>query len=376
MIPRSSHSRAGNGRRGIALISVLYFLVLCALTTSAVLFAERSHARGSTDATQGAIVLASAEGALYAALGSWDASARARQPIGNTIAIPAPVNSRHEVSTFVTRLTKEFFSIVAEARGPAGDVSRRVSLLVRLPAAPNRVRAALVSAVDVTVGPDVRMLIDSATCGDSAAAAVVMSQTAHLTIDPAVAASDQPQMLRDAAADDSATYLRFGATWWNDLVSAADIRLANGARVAPSPMVSTGSCTASDSNWGDPASTESACANRSPLIVANGDLTIVGGAGQGALLVSGHLTIAGPFTFSGQIVARRGIETLADNIAISGAVYAWRTSGDSAAVSAPSSNVVLTHRTTLRYSGCDAWHGVASWTKPHRVRDRAWAELF
>lgn len=375
MIRRGAAPPARDGRRGVALISVLYFLVLCALTTSAVLFAERSHARGSTDAMQGASVLASAEDALYAALGSWDASARARQPIGSTIPIAVPVNSRLDVTTFVSRLTRELFSIVADARRPGGDASRRVSLLVRLPA-PDHVRAALVSAVDVTVGPNVRMLIDSATCGDSGSAAVVMSPSATLTLDPGIAVTDQPQMLRDSAADDSATYLRFGATWWNDLALAADIHLPNGARVAPSPMVSGGSCSASDSNWGDPASTASACASRSPLIVADGDLTIVGGAGQGALLVAGHLTIAGPFTFSGQIVARRGIETLADNIAISGAVYAWHTSGDSAAVSASSSSVMLTHRTTLRYSGCDAWHGIASWTKPHRVRDRAWAELF
>jgi hypothetical protein len=92
--------------------------------------------------------------------------------------------------------------------------------------------------------------------------------------------------------------------------------------------------------------------------------------------VSGHLVIAGPFMFSGQIVARGGIETRADNIAISGAMYAWRASDDSTAMHASSSQVVLTHRTTLRYSRCDAWHGVASWHKPRRVRDRAWAELF
>jgi hypothetical protein len=183
-------------------------------------------------------------------------------------------------------------------------------------------------------------------------------------------------MIRDSAADDSATYLRFGSAWWNDLASAADIRLANGARVAPSPTIAAGRCAASDSNWGDPSSIGSPCANRSPLIVADGDLTIVGGVGQGVLLVSGHLVIAGPITFSGQIVARGGIETLADNITISGEVYAWRARDDSAATHASPSHVVLTHRTTLRYSGCDAWHGIASWHEPHRVRDRAWAELF
>jgi hypothetical protein len=245
-----------------------------------------------------------------------------------------------------------------------------------MPSAPNRLRAALVSAVDVTLGPDVRVLVDSASCGDSVPAAIVMSQSANVDIDPAAPPGEQPRMIRDSTAGDSATYLRFGSTWWNDLALAADIRLTNGARLTPLPTTSAGSCTSSDTNWGDPSSVASPCANRSPLIVADGDLTIVGGVGQGALLVTGHLVIAGPFTFSGQIVARGGVETLADNIAISGAVYAWRGSDDSTAMHASSSRVVLTHRTTLRYSSCDAWHGVASWHEPHRVRDRAWSELF
>ncbi|MFL5613469.1 MAG: hypothetical protein ACJ796_07415 [Gemmatimonadaceae bacterium] len=375
MMSRAPARARGHRRQGVALISVLYFLVLCGLTTSALFFAERSHARGSSEATQGARVLASAEGALYAALVNWNSSTRVRQQVGSTMTIAAPAISDLEGSTYVTRLTSELFSIVVDVRAPSNDPSRRVGLLVRLPT-PNRLRAALVSAVDVTIGPDVRILIDSATCGDSATAAVVMTPSANLTIDPAIPPNEQPQMMRDAAAADSATYLRFGATWWNDLGSAADIRLASGARVTPSPEVIAGSCTTSATNWGDPSSIESTCANRSPLIVADGDLTIAGGVGQGALLVSGHLTIAGPFTFSGQIVARGGIETLADNIAISGAMYAWRTGDDSTAVHASSSNVMLTHRTTLRYSGCDAWHGIASWHKPHRVRNRAWAELF
>jgi hypothetical protein len=36
----------------------------------------------------------------------------------------------------------------------------------------------------------------------------------------------------------------------------------------------------------------------------------------------------------------------------------------------------LRYATTLRASGCDAQHGIASWLEPRVVRDRAWAELF
>ena len=86
--------------------------------------------------------------------------------------------------------------------------------------------------------------------------------------------------------------------------------------------------------------------------------------------------IASAFAFSGQIVARGGIETLADNIAISGLVATWRASTNTSASRGAKSNVVLTGGTTLRYSGCDARHGIASWLRPRVVRERAWSELF
>jgi hypothetical protein len=86
------------------------------------------------------------------------------------------------------------------------------------------------------------------------------------------------------------------------------------------------------------------------------------------------LLIQGPFTFSGQIVARGGIEMIADNIAITGSVHAWRARADTLAMRTDSARVVLARRVTLRSSGCDAWHGIASWLQPRRVRDFAWME--
>jgi hypothetical protein len=139
-------------------------------------------------------------------------------------------------------------------------------------------------------------------------------------------------------------------------------------------VTSASSCVRVESNWGDPGVPTSPCAARTPIVYAAGDLTIDGGLGQGALLVDGHLLIAGPFTFSGQIVARGGIEMIADNIAISGSVNAWRARVDTVAAHADSARVVLARQMTLRYSGCDAWHGVASWLVPRRVRDFAWME--
>jgi Tfp pilus assembly protein PilX len=363
-------------RRGVALVSVLYFLVVCGLTSAALLFLERAGARAAASSRGGSSLLAAAESALYSSLAEWDGVTRARQPVGSVASVATTSPSRLHTNVFVSRLTSRLFSIVAETRSDRDGVARRVGLLVRLPGAANRLRGALVSAVDVSIGPDVRIETDTGSCGDTATATVVLAPAAALTIDPAVPAERRPTVLHDATAGDSSAYLQFGAIWWSDLALAADIHLTRDAHVTPAPITSASTCVRIDTNWGDPNSLTSVCAARAPLIISDGDLTIDGGVGQGVLLVGGHLTIDGPFVFSGQIVARGGIETRADNIAISGGVYAWRASSDADSTRMLATRVVLTRQTTLRYSRCDMWHGVASWQQPRRVRHYAWSELF
>jgi len=371
MTKRSS-GPARFAREGVALISVLYFLLVCGLAATAVLWSERSRASNVLGARGGLRLSAIADSALYAALGAWQPGERLRQLVGTTIVLADRSSPDVRTRVFVSRTTRRLFTIVAEASQPLDGTARRVSLFVRLPAVSTSLRGALVSAVNVTIGPEVRIVADSA-CGDTTTAAVVLAPSAAFTMDSTVIGGG-PTLARDARAADSATYLRFGDAWWNDLATAADIQFADGAHVAPTPVTSAGSCLRLASNWGDPSAAMPPCATRMPIVHATGDLTIDGGLGQGALLVEGHLIIAGPFTFSGQIVARGGIEMSADNIAITGSVLAWRARADTLAAHGDSARVVLARRVTLRYSGCDAWHGVASWLQPRRVRDFAWME--
>ena len=362
-------------RGGVALVSVLYFLVVCALTIAAVLFAGRSATRSTFASAGGAQLLAAAEDAINRALGSWSAVERARQPVGGTSNVPTAPPAGIATSVMITRITTSIYSLVGEARFGSDGAARRVSTLVRLPTISSRARGALVSAVDVTVGPEVRFRDDSS-CSDPMAAAIILAPTAALSLDAGISPGMQPSIERDSVAVDSTTYLRVGDVWWSELAAHADVRLAGNVSIVPSPQVSNGRCIDGNANWGDPRASTSACAARAPIVYVAGDLTIEGGAGQGVLLVDGHLAITGAFTYSGQIVARHGIETRADNIAISGVVYAWRASVDTTASRALTNEVMLTHATTLRHSVCDAQYGVASWQQPRRVRERAWAELF
>ena len=369
MTPRALGTSA---RKGVALISVLYFLIVCGLAATAVLWSERSRTTNVLGARDGVRLSAVADSAVYAALAGWQMGDRLRQPVGSTIVLATTMSADMRTRVLVTRTTRRLFSIVADVSQLIDGSARRVSLFVRLPLASTSPRGALVSAIDVTIGAGARIAVDT-TCGDTTSAAVILAPSVSLTIDSTVVGA-APSATRVAAAADSATYLRFGNAWWTGLAAAADIRVGAGAHVTPMPVTSGGGCARVQSNWGDPSVPTSPCATRAPIVYAAGDLTIDGGLGQGALLVDGHLLIAGPFTFSGQIVARGGIEMIADNITISGSVSAWRARGDTLAVRTDSARVVLARRTTLRYSGCDAWHGVASWLAPRRVRDFAWME--
>lgn len=372
---RDHSTRRRRSRRAVALLSVLYFLVVCALTSVAVLFAQRSAAKNAFAAAVGTQLIAAADAAAHGALANWDSGVRVRQPVGSTISITDVARAGVTTVTYVTRLGVSIFAIVAEARTPAG-AARRVNILVRQPVDAPQPIAALVSAVNVSIGPDVRFTSDTLPCDDPASAAIVLAPSALFAADSAMPPIAQPSVRHDSIAEDSTTYLRRDDIWWSALVSRAAIRFTSAAHVTPTPTVVGTQCTGDDTNWGDPTDAASACANRVPLVYAAGDLTIDGGVGQGVLLVDGHLTIAGPFTYSGQIVARHGIESLGDNIRISGVVYAWRASADSAASRVNSSAVVLTHATTIRRSRCDAQHGIASSFEPRRVREHAWSELF
>lgn len=334
-------------RKGFVLVAVLYFLVVTALTIAALFFVRRSISRGAYSMALGAQLLGAAEEAAYEELAGWDGATRERQRIGTTTH-SFSTSSGPVVDVYVTRLAMRIFSLVTDARTAAG-VARRVELLVRVPFTEPPLPAALLSAVNVSVGSGVRFSADTGLCGASPTD-IVLSPRAALSID---ATSNRPSTRTDSLASDSASYLRLSDAWWSGLTLGADVRLPSDAHVSLAPTV-----------------------GRAPVMFAPGDLTIDGGVGQGVLLVDGHLVIAGPLTFSGQIVARHGIEMRADDITISGIVAAWRASVDTTATDATSNEVMLTGATTLRYSGCDARHGIASWLEPRRVRERAFAELF
>lgn len=83
----------------------------------------------------------------------------------------------------------------------------------------------------------------------------------------------------------------------------ARIPRRTGEVVTPSPEVREGRCLLeSSTNWGSPAAPEAPCGGHRPAVAAEGDLTLVGGEGQGLLLVTGDLRLAGGARYAGLIL--------------------------------------------------------------------------
>ena len=362
-------------------MTVIYVLVVIGLVAAAVLFSARESRRTGERAVGDAQLVAFAEDVLFAGLTGWDAPTRARQALGETVALSQPLLAPGigRSLLFVTRLTSRVYALIVEITSVAGDASRRLSLLVRVPTSDPATRGALVSAGDVELGGGARIVVpDSATCGEAPPPGIVVAPGARVIGDGVAEPAGRPTVREDVAAADSLTYLRIAGTPWTELASGADVRLTAGAHITLAPIVEDGRCVSAAGNWGDPRQTAppSVCERRVPIVFAEGDLTIDGGRGQGVLLVVGRLRLAGPLELSGQIVALGGIETIGDGVALSGRVLATSRAPPSDAGHGNTAAVSLRHAITLRYSGCDAQHGVASWLQPRPVRERAWAELF
>ena len=371
---RAEHS---DRRRGFTLATVLYFVVVVGVLAATVLAATRRLSPAGDRVALDTQLLAAAESAVYGELADWPTSERARLRVGTTFSrTVAAISPAQEILLHVTRLSTRVYSLVADARA-ANGIARRVNLILRVPFPRAPLSGALVSAGSVLLGQNVRVIADSTDCGAGQQAAVMLAPGARVLPTDGQPFPTAPSVVETPLAADSATYMRIGGASWDDLAARADVVLARDAHVTPTPRISVDRCVESESNWGEPIDAEpnSPCAPSVPLVYAQGDLHIDGGRGQGTLLVNGRLRIAGPFLYSGQIVARGGIESLSDGVELTGIVMsaARDVSDTSHGVNA---SVALRYATTLRASGCDAQHGIASWLEPRVVRDRAWSELF
>lgn len=347
------NSRNKRTAAGIVLPGVLYLLVLVGFLVAAGVFTTARLRRGTAHRLLDASLGAAADDALAVALAEWPSESRSRLVVGAADSSIVPTHADEEVHALVRaiRLSPTLYWLVASVRDDRWpEVSRRVNLVVRVRPPVRTGVVALSSAGDTRLGPAARLLPDTGTACEGArlspigsgVAAVALAAEAHLVLDSGRASADSVRVVVPDATD-SLSLVPLGGDAWQRLTGRASVRYAPGSSVT---------------------------AGEHALAWAQGDLTLSGGAGRGMLLVDGRLTLAGPLTFTGLIVARGGVATSSDGVVITGLLVSTARNGSAVMP------VALTHAAEVRASRCAAIDALVAAAPPGPVHGRAWAELF
>jgi hypothetical protein len=327
-------------RRGMALVAVLAVVSLLSILAVATLSVTTRLSQGTALATRDARLDAAASYALATALIEWRKRGLSLLGIGGSQQFHVSVPSS-PVSTAVTviRLDSELFWIVAEAVA-VDDARRRENLVVRLSIPRTDSLPPLLVAGDVSLSRFFTVVRDSTPGCAPSATDLMLGRSASLMSADGLPASLTTQ--RSALAVDSSFLLHIGSLSTATLAASADVILPAGtSTMAPSGVVH-----------------------------ATGELTLVGGAGEGVLIVDGRLTLAGPVSFAGLIIARAGIVATSDGAEISGSMRTGPSgTGENSALE-------ILRPFTFRPSVCATQMVLRSAVIPRIVSGRAWAEIY
>ena len=375
-------------RHGVALVVTLLAVVMLGIVIAGVFFGSSQEERMGWSQVHQTAAFAGAEQGIASVLAAWDGSRAVQMPIGATGSRAFEAHEGVTIATAVTRFSRSTYWVVSEARaGPHDGARRAVGVLVRLgipdpgpmAALGIRIRSGVMTASlldgDVRVdGSDIAPAgWDDCAEGDPAAGIVANDTTAlGLSGDGCRSTGcleGAPPLMLDPAIGDSAGF-PFVAAEWNRLVSVATTALPGGSVVGGperplGPRVRDGQCdTTVVENWGDPARVTE-CALYFPIVHVRGDLQLVGGTGQGTLLVDGDLTIAGGARFVGAVFVRGALRTGIGGAQIVGMT---RVGGSSALPS------VLSPGADLGFSRCAVEAALTTAVYPE-ILPRSWIEL-
>ncbi len=271
-------------------------------------------ARGRADAVRARLA---AEAAVRLALAGWRAGDERALPLlgERALAPPLTLPGGAVAGVRVIRLGGDLYLLRAEgrsgvARARAGAVVRVLSvasLLAPFPAAiaGERVRLGASARVRVAAPVSAPPGWSSPSCDPAAAdsLAAVFGSAAR----PGVAAAEleagsasidgEPPAAAGALDPDT---VGFGPLSWERLAAVADRTESGAVRLAP--VERADECDrAAAGNWGAPLDPATPCGGFFPLVYAPGDLRVLGGAGQGVLVVRGRLELQGDTHFYGAI---------------------------------------------------------------------------
>lgn len=342
LLEHGAGPRQGVGPRGGDEGAVLAFVVLLLLAAVGLghgaLVVALSEAGASRAAVRHLVARQAAEGALRRALRGAPGAWRDSVGVGDVRALDAVRLGRAESVVLARRLSPEAWLLEAEA-GLAGRPRARTARLAWSLDPLTRVLA-LRGALTIPAGATVALsgTVDVAhpalatpplTPGDCARWATDLeAHEARSPLDPV------------ATVTDSAGGPRLGSLDFDGLVAlSGPASLLPGGAGTPAPVERLGTCVEGEPwAWGDPERPWRPCGAHLPLRASVGDLTVLGGSGQGTLVVDGDLVLRGGARYYGIAVAK-GVLFLEEHAALEGMALAW-------------GGVVVTAGARVRASAC------------------------
>jgi hypothetical protein len=369
------------GTRGFALAVTVFALVLIAALIAGVFFAARQEMRLGVNVQGAERAFDAAEAGLHAAIGQWNpdtyddlAPGRSAEFSGR---LPGATGS---YAGSVLRLNRRLFLIRSSGQDVAGLARRSLASLVRLAPAHLPLGAALsvtgplvVGAASLVEGRDQEPAGWDCPPAGPAQPGVAIRDTADLSIPGCADAScvhGDPAVRLVATMGDSASRAADEVAWASLAALATKVYGAESGPVAgPRPSGNATGCdTSVQDNWGEsvvPAAV-AGCSHYYPIILAQGNLSISGGSGQGILLVSGDLEVDGGFAFYGPVVVRGHLSVRGGGGRFLGAVKA------ASATLLPSG----AGSAEVAFSGCAVSSALLARAPAAPLPSRSWAQLF
>lgn len=360
-------------RRGFTLPVALFTMALLGALASAVLLLALLRWRSGQRSLYALEARTLAESELDRVTAEWDPLRADSLSVGSVIAVPSGVAGRG-LTAFdsLMRLGEGLFLVrsVAVRSVAGGPLLARdgVAELVRLiaPRLPDSMAVAALGPVEIAGagqvdGGDHIPAGWTGVCGAPAAPGAGVMAGAGVALRALCGGGSCLRGSPPAGVDSAltpATIGRLGAMTLAELLAAADHRVS-GALGGVRPTVTAGACVQSDSlNWGDPASPSSRCGRFFPVIEARPGTRLVSGQGQGVLLATGALELAGDAAFTGVVVAL-GPVVIRDRARVTGVVVA----GDS---------LVVAGAAVIERSRCAVARALRGAARPGRRVERGW----
>jgi hypothetical protein len=384
--PDVQPASGGVASPGFALPAALFALLVIAALAAGAYFAALQEMRLGRNSRRAEVAFGAAEAGLSRALAEGLAGGWSALRVGDSAAFSGtlPAGTGGFAATAL-RVNGRIFLFRSTGSDATGESRRSVATLARLAVPEGRLSGALAVRGAVEIGGssflDGRDAVppgwaDCPAAGRDTVAGLTLPTLADLRTGPGCTGlsciAGAPPVREATAADDSAL-LRIGNMDWHSLAHRAGTVYpgdGGGALVTPGPAGADSACDRSvPGNWGEPGRPPAVagCGGYFPVILANGDLTIAGGRGQGVLLVAGDLTIAGGAEFDGPVLVRGSLQASGAGGRLYGGVVVVNEGGGTAA---------HLEGVSITYSSCALAAALGSVAPVRTLRERAWADLY